>query len=253
MVRPTRPWGDIKTWANVRQQLIDILELSGASPNKVFQDAGLSRDSYYKTFNPNRAKAPMREASVKGIARALNLPVTYIDNFPYFGYVSPNPRNGLSILEIAKLAVDNTNNVELLARNSSIPLVELLNILEPSGSKLAIPISYFCMLMEALKLNLSNYRDNSIGVIDSSGEISRFDQYLEKDILAIPITEVETHSVDVSDPGLLELLTPQNRLKHSITSQEIEELTFLHLSRISDATISHWVTILYAIRGLSGH
>jgi len=252
-VRPTRPWGDIKTWANVRQQLVDIIELSETSPIKVFQDAGLSRDTYYKTFNPKRAKSPMRETSVKGIARALNLSLAYIDYFPYFGYVSPQARKGLSILEIAKQAIDNTAGIEQLARDSSIPMEELYNILEPSGPKLAIPISYFCMLMEALNLNISNYSDNSIGVIDGSREISRFDQYLEKDILALPITELDTHSADVTDRGLLELLTPQNRLKHSITGQEIEELTFLHLSRISDATISHWITVLYSIRGLSGH
>ena len=55
---------------------------------------------------------------------------------------------------------------------------------------------------------------------------------------------------EIEDPGLIELLSPDNRGKFLISEEETQELLHIAFRRKSQTTLEQWVTILYTLRNL---
>jgi transcriptional regulator with XRE-family HTH domain len=248
-----KTWNDVKTWEDVRLELKVLLKSDEQSAFEIFKQAGLSRNAYYKIFESGRESTIIRKSTINRLAIALNLPCAFYDGLPYFGALeaSHQTRNGSTVKEVIQLAVDIARTPKLLSENTHVQLEEITNILGSDNPVGIMSLKSFSKIAKAIGLTLSIFRDNSFALIANNGEIPKLDSYVPSEGI-ISLSQVDEHSISfVSDFGLYQLLNPNNLKKHSITEQEIEELTYIHESRNSKGNLSQWIAILYAIRGLN--
>ncbi len=253
IVNQSKKWSKIplaRTWDSAKEQLELIFELLDESPAIIFQSAGLSRALYYKSLGPKSGNFAMRPATVEKLAKVLLVDYAYVGNFPFFGHVLLETQTGLNFRDVIRESMEGVLSVELLAYKAGIPASELVDILDRSGKIVSIPITVFKNLAHALDFSIMDTADNFIQLLNSEREVGRYAGYIDKNILRGSDTETTENQSEVSDDGLKELLTPANRFQYSLTMQEADELTKICIRRNSKATLSQWVTILYAIRSL---
>jgi len=249
-----KKWIDIKQWKDVKTQLKILLEDDDRSHLAIFKDAGLSTDTYYKLMDDDRDNKPMRKATIEGLAKALNIECTYHNGFPFFGTININfkTKNGKTVREIVKRAIEHAEYVRFLSQETGISDAELENIINSDSKFKTISLKDFRKIVNSIGLNLSIWSDNTIALMDSKAQVTELDLFFqdrtnpselnpEENLLVVP---------GISDKGLLELIEPNNLLKHAITVHEIKELASIHRSRNSNGTIDQWITILYVNRSL---
>jgi hypothetical protein len=252
-VNNPKPWKDITTprgWIAAKKQLREIFKLIDESPARIFQNAGLSRDLYYKSLGPRSDDFPMRLTTVKKLGDALNVDYAYLGPFPFFGHVLLEAQNGPNFRTVVRDGMEGILSVELLAYKVGIPTSELVDILDESGERVSIPITVFQNLAHSMDMSISDTPDNTIRLLDSNREIAYYAGYIDKLIINKTNSDEVDEQPEIKDKGLKELLTHNYRFQYSITKKEADELTGIHSRRNSKATLSQWVTILYAIRSL---
>lgn len=249
-----KKWIDIKQWKDVKTQLKILLEDDDRSHLAIFKDAGLSTDTYYKLMDDDRDNKPMRKATIEGLAKALNIECTYHNGFPFFGTININlkTKNNKTVKEIVERAIEHAEYVPFLSQETGIPDAELENIINSDSKFKTISLKDFRKIVNSIGLNLSIWSDNTIALMDSKAQVAELDLYSQdRTNLSKQNPEDNVDAPGISDKGLLELIEPNNRLKHAITEHEIKELASIHRSRNSNGTIQQWLNILYSIRGLN--
>jgi hypothetical protein len=245
-------WSEIRTWDNAKRQLEDIVKADQRPKSTIFSKAGLSRAAYYKTFSyGDESASKMRKSSIEGLAKTLNVSYTIFGGLPYFGNILLQSQSGKSVKEIVNGAIDNAGSIELLAEKTGIQLIELISIIEPGSLRTSISVHIFHKLVQAAELTALSYSDNSIGIFKSEKEISRIEPALFKGGHGLTIDTEKIKDQGIADEGLSELLNPDNRKKHAITQQELNELFLIQESRDSNGSVQQWLNILYSIRGLN--
>jgi hypothetical protein len=240
----------VRTWTDVKRQLKEHLDADTRSNFVIFLDAGLTKDAYYKTFDKYRSGSKMREVTVYKLAESLNIAVTYIDDFPYFGNVLIKSKSGESIAELTRRAIDRAGDIEILSQMSEILILELSSIVSQSSKRTALSVDQFHRILKTTQLEVTADSDNTIVVLDGKEEVSRIEPVVFSSSQARVYHGISSKG-EMYDSGLLELVDPENRAKHSITQEEIRELTLIQNSRNSDGTVDQWINVLYAIRGLN--
>jgi hypothetical protein len=242
----------LKDWYEVKKYLKDRIDSEQGSQFAVIEKAGLSRDSYYKLFAPEREKSPMRKSTVMGLAKALRIEVVYEYGIPQFtrkvttksSIFAVNARDGL------EYAIRLGGSIETIAEKSKIRLEVLQSVLEPTNYDTEVSVHLFSKIAKAIDRVLIVY-DN--GFID-------FEEYgyggpepPEGEPVMAPRwwhDEELDQLDDVTDIGLIELIDQDNRKKYEISDSEAIELSQLSRSRQSDGTLTQWVSILFALRAL---
>jgi hypothetical protein len=248
-----RTWNEIRTWDNAKRQLEGLIKADKRPKSKIFSKAGLSRAAYYKTFSyGDEPESKMRKSSIEGLAKTLNVSHTFFDDLPYFGNVLLQPYSGTSVKEIVSGAIDIAGSVELLAEKTGIPLIELISIIEPGSLRRSVSVNIFHKIVQAAELTAQAYSDHSIEIIDGNKQISRIEPAPFKGGQMLTIdTDTVINDLGIADEGLSELLNPDNRKKHAITQQELNELFLIQESHDTNGTVQQWLNILYSIRGLN--
>ncbi len=241
-----------KSWQEVKKHLKQLIEAEPISELAVIKSAGLSRNSYYKIFAPDRKNSPMRKATVHALAKVLRQQIKYVDGFPQFSPIlalSPHAA-ARYVKDTIKHGTKLTGSLWQFSQKSGIDESHLLKIMDASPE---VPIDI--LVLDAL--------ENAIAQIDLEGALKERDS----STIAIPelakdgqtyhsettLGEIFQNSdklVTTSDKGLLQLTTEENLLKYNISDTERSELSMISQNRNSQTTIEHWVSILYALRAL---
>jgi len=248
-----KKWIDIKQWKDVKTQLKILLEDDDRSHLTIFKDAGLSTDTYYKLMDDNRENKPMRKATIVGLAKALNIECTFHNGFPFFGTINIylKTKNGPTVRGIVERAIKHAEYVHFLAQETDIQDSVLESIINSDSEFKTISLKDFRKIVNYIGLSLSIWSDNTIALMDTKAQVTELDLFLhERSNLSKQIPEDNLDAPGISDKGLLELIEPDNRLKHAITEHEIKELANIHRSRNSKGTLDQWITILYVNRSL---
>lgn len=252
-MRKPKKWVDVWTWENSKKQMIEFLDLCEDSPAKVLENAGLNRDFYYQLKDSNRQSAPVRASTIQKLSEALNIPFVFMGNFPFFGNVLLSAREGQDIMSVLSTAIRRELRIEILAYKVGLTPSDIKEMIKPQDQKASIPIDLFEKLAQALDMEITAYADNSVGLIASNRDISRFDTFIDFQAMNKIVVNIQEYYVNLRDEGLRELLNEKNQKKYSITNDEIDDLTHIESHRDSQATMSQWVAILYAIRSLEDH
>lgn len=220
----------------------------------VIKRAGLSRNSYYKIFAPDRQKSPMRKSTVYSLADVLNQQVQYVEGFPQF---TINQESGDFIpLHLAREAIQHlitvAGSVEELSNRTKVPIELFWDLISPDASDTRPVSELFLMKMGA-------YNGLSLR-IDPSGNA----EYINK--TEKPSFVFEEDRFDESkliedfldyngypkpaDSGLHELFEEINIDKYQISESERQELFLIATIRNSDSTLERWVSILFNLRAL---
>lgn len=243
-------WIDVWTWENSKKQIIEFLDLCEDSPAKVLENAGLNRDFYYQLKDSKRQSAPVRASTIQKLSEVLNIPFVFMGNFPFFGNVLLSAREGQDMTSILSTAIRRELRVEILAYKVGLPPSDITALIQSKDLDTSVPIPLFEKLAQALDMEITAYADNSIGLIASNGEIGRFNTFVDFKAMNKILVNIQEYYVNLRDEGLRELLNEKNQKKYSITSNEIDDLTHIESCRDSQATMSQWVAILFAIRSL---
>ena len=76
-----------KSWKDVKEKLKALIEAEQISDNEVIRKAGLSRNTYYKLFTPDREYSTMRKSTVFALAKVLHQHVKYLNEIPQFSNI----------------------------------------------------------------------------------------------------------------------------------------------------------------------
>ncbi len=231
----------IKSWKEVKKYLNDLIEAQPVSNFEVVARSGLSRDSYYKIFSPEREDSPMRSTTVYGLANALDLSVEYVDNFPQFEQKGKGDSLRISrkhAHEAFEKAVEIAGSIEYLSELTDIPLDTL--------KELAMPIAIMRGgISRILFLRMGMALGRAI-LLHPNGKIEFISDDIKENILA----GYSAPEIQASDVGLLQLLEEENTIEYKISESEIIELTMISQNRKSQTTIEQWISILYTLRAL---
>ncbi len=251
-----KPWREIKTrsWNDVKGELKSYLEADPRSKFEIIEKAGLSKDAYYKLFAPERSGSPMRRGTVEGLAKALNLTCMYPHGgMPSFGTeeLLTQSLHTANTKETIQYAINIVGNIELLAEKTEIRASELSSYLEPDKQDKPISIQTLNKIAQAINRTLIVFGDNSISLVDEFG----YDPNNQPTIVRVDLSTLapvdRNYTPQIYDNGLFELIHHDIRKKHDITEQEIKVLAHIQNDLETNGTLSQWVNILYAIRGLN--
>ncbi len=247
----------LESWKEVKEYLKKCIESVPGSQFDVIKRAGLSRDTYYKLFSPERANAPMRKATVNGLADALSLGVYYEDGFPQFSALNRDDSGIVTSVahaqEAIKKVLDTGASLEYLASFSKIPIEELEQIMSAPNYSRTVPFRYLAFIAGAIGQDAR---------IDPSGTGKIIIEPSRRNQFSLEINESTLNNVKLlnpfddkgkirtSDSGLLQLMEYENRRKHEIIDAEALELLAIAQRRNTQTTIDHWISILYALRAL---
>jgi len=249
-----KTYREVRDWEIVKDELKAYLDANPRSKFEIIEKAGLSKDAYYKLFSENRKKSPMRRATVEGLAKALNLSCMY----PHGGIPSFDAEEPLTeslkqanTKDAIKYAIDIVGSIELLSEKTDIPVDYLQNWAESDNPEMSISIEALHKIANSINRTLIVFGDNAISLVDTLGG----DPEMQPSIVRIDLSTLAPvnsyYTPQILDRGLQELISYENRKKHEITDQEIKALSHIQDSRETDGTISQWINILYAIRGLN--
>ena len=242
-----------RSWEDVKKELKNLIDIDERSITAIIKEAGLSRDTYYKLDDPAKFESPMRKTSVKRLAKVLNVPCDYNNEIPYLNEVHINSPtlSGVTPKDIIKYAIGTVGKVPVLAEAIDVSETEIMRIAASDNEDKVISFTLLKKIVQTIGKELVIVGDNSLALLDGKEEISKIDS----PILKTPTSKIgvtDNFSISgISDRGLLELLSPDNLVKHDISDQELEELSSLQRSRKSHGTISQWINILYSIRALA--
>lgn len=245
----------LKSWKEVKNFLKECIESEPSSQSEVIKRAGLSRDTYYKLFAPGRAEAPMRKATVHGLADALFLSVRYENGFPQFSTLNRDSKGFVTSVahaqEVIKHALDVGADMEYLAKFCKIPIEELEQIMSASNFSKTIPVRYIQYIALAIGKRAVLHPSGKITIEPSKVvEISpEIDDSTRRHVRLMRKFR-ERDEKGTSDSGLLELMDNKNRNKHMISDAEAIELISIANRRNTQTTLEHWISILYTLRGL---
>jgi len=228
----------LESWREVKEYILNVIEHEWGSEFDVMKEAGLTRDSYYKIFSPERLDRPMRKATVYGLAKALDFPVRYRKGIPQFTVLEQNEAGEYVTLKsfarkALKYAIRVAGSIDELSQITLIPKETLTEILSESNDDSDVRIDYFYKIGAALNRELN---------VDYTGELTLYHPDTNK---------FDEDSIDILDEGLNQLLTKkENRTKHNISDIEAEVLVRIYQKISTQATIDRWTSLLYSLRGL---
>lgn len=238
----------LKDWIEVKTYLKDQIDSSEDSPSELMGKAGLSKDSYYKLFAPERLSSPMRKSTVHGIAAALSLDVSYEYGIPQFiredtNFESIPISNAREALETLLLW---EGPIESIAEKSKVPVEDILNILNSTSKHPDIPLDFLLKISTSLKMKLTVWENGFVSFDHTNSD------KIDKPWLVPLLWHEGIAGVihEIVDEGLQELVGGSSSEFHKITESEITELARIAENRQSNGSLNQWVSILYSIRSL---
>ncbi len=242
----------LESWKEVKQFLKNLIEAQQISDHEVIRRAGLSRSTYYQLFDPARENSPMRQATVFALAKVLYQGVKYIDGIPQFSPILARSKNITAeyVQKAITDAIHTVGSIEKLSRLADLNIFQMQTLLNLSPNTV-IDMSTLDQVSIAIeKLDLDRISEGSKSSLKTNFEeghpVGSNVSEGDTGIKVLKHDELE----NVSDHGLLQLITEENLKKYNISDTERSELSMISQNRNSQTTIEHWVSILYALRAL---
>jgi hypothetical protein len=255
------PWDEVRDWKAIKDELKSYMDADPRSKFEIIEKAGLSRDAYYKLFPTEEAKdsekkanAPMRRATVEGLAKALNLTCMFSPGgWPTFSAADPlaGYLNNANTKEAVKYAIEIAGSLELLSEKADISTSELESILKSDSQHTPTSLHTLHRIAQAIDRTLIVFGDDSITLVNNHSHGPSASPTTVKLDLSTLAHVGANDSPRIMDEGLKQLVFGDSGLKHEITENEIKMLSQIQDSSETDGTLTQWTNILYSIRGLN--
>ena len=262
------PWNEVRSWETVKDELKSYMDADPRSKFEIFEMAGLSRDAYYKLFpikkvdeskqqaeeRKKKAKAPMRRATVEGLAKALNLTCMFSPGgWPTFSTADPlaGYLNNANTKEAVKYAIKIAGGLEILSEKADIPISELESISQSDSQDTPTSLHTLHKIAQAIDRTLIVFGNDSTSLVSNPNHDPSVSPTTVKFDLSTLAHVGVSESPRILDAGLKQLVFGDSSLKHEITNNEIKILSQIQDSSETDGTLTQWTNILYSIRGLN--